>query len=101
MSKAILDEYIEVLERLGLEDEAELAELLTLFSSGYNLLFTTKTPTLKVVVEDPGDDKFIECAVALSAEVVITGDKEVRKIGKYRDIRLMTPREFLEEHERQ
>jgi putative PIN family toxin of toxin-antitoxin system len=44
LSAAILDEYIDVLQRIGLKEENELDELLSLFSKGFNTLFTTKTP---------------------------------------------------------
>ncbi|MEW6409990.1 MAG: hypothetical protein AB1488_07750 [Nitrospirota bacterium] len=40
------------------------------FAKGFDILFTTKTPKLKVVKDDPDDDKFIECAMALKAEVI-------------------------------
>lgn len=95
LSNVILDEYIDVLNRIGLKDEAELKELLSLFSKGFNILFTTKTPNIKIVKNDPGDDKFIECAAALKADAIITGDKEVLKIKKYMRIKILTPREFL------
>lgn len=96
LSKAILDEYVEVLQRMGLEDEKELAELLSLFASGFNMVFTTKTPKIKVVEDDPGDDKFIECAVALKARAVITGDKALESLGEYMGIKILTPQKFLE-----
>ena len=34
LSKAILDEYVEVLQRMGLKDQQELKELLSLFAKG-------------------------------------------------------------------
>lgn len=97
LSKPILDEYVEVLQRIGLGDEKELAELLALFAKGYNLLFTTKTPEIKVVKEDPADDKFIECAVALKAKVVITGDKALENLGEYLGIKVVSPQKFLQQ----
>jgi len=69
VSKNILDEYIEVLQRIGLGNGREVEELLSLFAKGFNILFTTKTPKIKAVRDDPDDDKFIECAVGLKAEV--------------------------------
>ena len=54
---------------VGLGDGREVEELLSLFAKGFNILFTTKTPKIKAVKDDPEDDKFIECAVALKAEV--------------------------------
>ncbi len=95
LSKDVLDEYVDVLQRVGLKDESEMEELLSLFARGFNIRFTTKTPEIKVVKDDPEDDKFIECAVALKAEVIITGDKALKKIGEYMGIRILTPQEFL------
>jgi putative PIN family toxin of toxin-antitoxin system len=95
LSKDILDEYIRVLQRIGLKDENELEELLSLFSKGFNVLFTTKTPKIRVVKDDPDDDKFIECAVALKADVIITGDRAIRAMGEYMGIKILTPQQFL------
>ena len=95
LSKAILDEYIEVLRRLELQNENELEELLGLFALGFHLVYTAKTPKLHVVEEDPDDDKFIECAVALKAKFVITGDSAVKEIRDYMNIKIVSPREFL------
>jgi predicted nucleic acid-binding protein len=47
------------------------------------------------VEEDPDDDKFIECAVALKAKFVITGDSAVKKIQDYMNIKMVSPKEFL------
>jgi putative PIN family toxin of toxin-antitoxin system len=98
LSNAVLDEYIDVLRRIGIKDEAEHEELILLFSSGFNLLFTTKTPKVKIIRNDPDDDKFIECAMALKADVIITGDREVLAIKEYRGIKIMTPLQFLENY---
>lgn len=98
LSNAILDEYIDVLRRIGLKEEDELKELLSLLSMGFNILFTTKTPKIKIIKNDPDDDKFIECAVALKAHAVITGDREVLAIKEYMGIRILTPQKFLENY---
>ena len=95
VSKNILDEYIEVLQRIGLGDGREIEELLSLFAKGFNILFTTKTPKIKAVRDDPDDDKFIECAVGLKAEVIITGDKALKAMNEYIGIKILTPQQFL------
>jgi len=95
ISKDILDEYIEVLQRIGLKDEIEIQDLLSLFAKGFNILFTTKTPKIRAVKDDPDDDKFIECAVALKAEIIVTGDKVLKAVGEYMGIKILTPQEFL------
>ena len=95
LSKDILGEYIEVLQRIGLKDENEIEELLSLFAKGFNILFTTKTPHIRVVKDDPDDDKFIECALALKAEVIITGDRALKALGEYMGIKILNPQQFL------
>ncbi len=95
LTPEIVEEYMAVLRRLGLEGEAEIGELLELFARAHHLLFTSKTPKLKVVKPDPADDKFIECAVALQAEAIITGDKSLLSVGNYMGIKILSPGDFL------
>ena len=95
LSKPIVNEYIEVLRRLELQNEKEIDELLGLFAHGFHVVFTAKTPKLYVVEKDPDDNMFIECAVALKAEFVITGDKALKAIQEYMNIKIVSPKEFL------
>jgi putative PIN family toxin of toxin-antitoxin system len=96
LSKSIIDEYVEVLQRLGLRNERELRELLSLFGHGFNIIYSAKTPELHLVEEDPNDDKFIECAVALKADFIISADKALIAIQDYMGTRIVTPKEFLD-----
>ena len=80
LSPPIIDEYVEVLQRMGLQNERELEELLSLFAQGFHVLFTSKTPNLKIIEKDPDDDKFIECAVALNSKFIISGGKALQDI---------------------
>ena len=95
LSKPIVNEYIEVLHRLGLQNEKEIDELLGLFAHGFHVVFTAKTPELNIVEKDPDDNMFIECAVALKAEFVITGDKALIAIQAYMSTKIVNPNEFL------
>lgn len=97
LSNGILDEYIEVLKRLGLDEEDEYEELISLFAKGFNIIFTTKTPKINIVNDDPDDDKFIECAVALKAKVIISGDKALMAVGEYMGIEILTPAQFAKD----
>jgi len=95
LSPPIVEEFVAVLGRLGLAGEPELEELLALFARGLHVLFTAKTPELKVVHADSADDKFLECAVALKADFIVTGDKALRDVKNYMGIRILSPLEFL------
>lgn len=100
ISAPIVDEYIEVLRRLGLQNEKEIAELLNLFAHGFQVVFTAKTPELNIVEKDPDDNRFIECAVALNAAFIITGDKALAEIQDYMAIKILSPKDFLSSYRR-
>lgn len=94
LSQPIIEEYLEVLNRLGLKNKDEIQNITRLFAQGYNSIFTAKTPILNIVQDDPDDNKFLECAVALDSKIIISGDKHLTGIIKYIDISIMSPREF-------
>jgi putative PIN family toxin of toxin-antitoxin system len=98
LSRLIIDEYINVLRRMGLQDERELEEILSVFAHGYHVLFTSKSPNLNIVEKDPDDNKFIECAVALNAKSIITGDKALQEIKNYMGIKIQSPKQFIDDY---
>jgi putative PIN family toxin of toxin-antitoxin system len=51
---------------------------------------------IKCVKEDPDDDKIIECAIAANADVVLTGDKHLLTLHKFKKVKILSPREFLD-----
>ncbi len=96
LSQNIIEEYIEVMNRLGLKNTEEIQKLTKLFAEGYNSIFTSKTPDINIVGDDPDDNKFIECAVALDCKFIISGDKHLKGIKKYIDTIIMSPRDFID-----
>jgi uncharacterized protein len=98
LSRPVIDEYVDVLSRMGLQNERELEELLSLFAHGFHVLFTVKIPNLNLVEKDPDDDKFIECAVALNSKYIISGDKALREIKDYMGIKILSPKQFLDDY---
>lgn len=51
---------------------------------------------LAVVTDDEADDRILECAVAAEAHLLVTGDNHLLKLGRFREITILSPREFLE-----
>jgi len=96
LSREIVSEYTTVLDRIGLENQKELKEIFSLFARGMHSVFSGKTPVLKVVIDNPDDDKFIECAVALKDEYIISADKDLLEVSEYMGIKILNPREFLD-----
>ncbi|MCX6348530.1 MAG: putative toxin-antitoxin system toxin component, PIN family [Candidatus Aureabacteria bacterium] len=96
LSRAIIAEYISVLKRMGLADEPELEEILSVFRRGVHCQYYADPPPISMSLADPTDAKFVECAVALKAAAIISGDRHLLSIGDYCGIRIVTPRKFLE-----
>lgn len=48
------------------------------------------------IVKDDADNRILEAAVAGKAQYIVTGDKELLALKKFRSIKIVTPRQFLE-----
>lgn len=49
-----------------------------------------------VVTADPDDDVFVNCAVAVGAKYLISGDNHLLALEQWQGIPIVTPHEFLE-----
>ena len=47
------------------------------------------------VCRDPADDPFLSCAVAASADCIVSGDKDFLALGNFRNIPIVTAAAFL------
>ncbi|MCH5311073.1 MAG: putative toxin-antitoxin system toxin component, PIN family [Prevotella sp.] len=68
----ILEEYAEILERKTNQRFSELA--LNVIENNPYTLFVTPYYHFKLIVADPDDDKFVDCAVAANAKFIVTED---------------------------
>jgi hypothetical protein len=55
----------------------------------------TPNETIDKVKDDPADNKILECAVAASANYIITGDEHLLKIREFRETKIVSPAEFI------
>lgn len=51
---------------------------------------------LHVINEDAEDNRVLECALAAGADVIVSGDKHLISLGKFRKTKILTPREFFD-----
>ena len=51
---------------------------------------------LHVIKEDPDDDRVLECALEGNANYIVTGDRHLLQLGAYKEILIVTVRQFLE-----
>ena len=52
--------------------------------------------TLKVVRDDPDDDKVLECAVVGRAKHIVSGDHHLLELGGYQEIKIIRAAELLD-----
>ncbi len=96
VSPEILEEYGRVGELLQVQyPQVEFKPFLSLLMVRAEIVLAGPLP--EQVCEDSDDDKFISCALAGGCEIIVSGDKLLRKVSGYRGVRVVTPREFLEE----
>jgi hypothetical protein len=95
-SKDIFDEYINVLTYPKFElSEKEINYILYNEILPYFEVVIPK-PGPAIIQEDPSDDKFLQCAEAGKASVIISGDQHLLNLKSYGKINILTPSQFLE-----
>jgi len=94
LSAQILEEYLEVLQRAGVSDDL-LSPLFFLFQDPDRVNLITPTRRVALIRDDPSDNKFLECAIEARADYLISGDRHLRRLRRFEDIEIVTPREYL------
>ena len=61
-------------------------------------LARTVTPAvqLEVIIDDPPYNRILECAVSAGANYIVTGDKDLLRLGRYDSIKILSVSDFLE-----
>ncbi|HSJ52832.1 MAG TPA: putative toxin-antitoxin system toxin component, PIN family [Anaerolineae bacterium] len=54
------------------------------------------TGNLRVVMQDPDDDKFVECALVGGATAIVSGDHHLLELEKYENIPILSAADFLD-----
>ena len=53
-------------------------------------------PTERIsIFQDEPDNRVLECAAAGKADVIVTGDKEMLKLGSYKEIKIISLKDYL------
>jgi uncharacterized protein len=93
ISKAIVDEVLEVLARKFARDPEELARVAVLL----NDLAEVIRPRRRVrVLKDEADNRILECAVTADADSIVTGDQAMLELGSFEEIHITSLRAYLE-----
>ena len=97
ISKEILEEYKRVGESLSIQfPQVTLTPILKFFAIRAELI--EAQPLSASVCEDPDDDKFFACAIAGKSKLIISGDKHLLRISGYQGIKVLKPKEFINQY---
>ncbi len=95
VSEATMNELTDVLARpkfdryISLEDRQQFLRLLGRVAEFVHGQYPVRE------CRDPKDDKFLEVALNGKADLILTGDRDLRTLNRWRDIAILSPREYL------
>ena len=55
----------------------------------------TQMPEIHAIERDPKDDMIIACAVAVSADYIVSRDRDLLDLGNYQQIQIVTAEDFI------
>ncbi|MEX0974523.1 MAG: PIN domain-containing protein [Bacillota bacterium] len=61
-----------------------------------NTLVVVPEDRVTCIIDDPDDDRFLECAIAGVVDCIVSGDEHLLGLGVFRGISIVSPREFIE-----
>ncbi len=96
ISVPVLLELAEVLNREKFDryvTHDERMRFMVGFLKVAEMIETSETIT---VCRDPKDDKLLELATSGNADFLVTGDKDLLVLNPFRGVKIITPREFLD-----
>ncbi|RLI98819.1 MAG: putative toxin-antitoxin system toxin component, PIN family [Candidatus Aenigmatarchaeota archaeon] len=99
ISKQILEEISRVLvypkivrlfEKVGISSKEILEKIVE------KAILIKPKLRLNIIKEDPADNRILECALQAKADFLVSGNKHLIKLKKFKNIKILKPREFLE-----
>ena len=94
ISKEIIHEVLGVLAHKFSKGPEDLARTAVFLSELAELVVPRKK---LAILDDEPDNRILECAVTGHADIIVTGDRAMLDLRKYREIRILSLRQFLDE----
>ena len=91
ISKILLYPKIAEILRKANVDEREILRAIEA-----NSIIVKPKLKLQIIEEDVEDNKILECALASGADIIVSRDKHLLKLSRFRKTRILTPREFFD-----
>jgi putative PIN family toxin of toxin-antitoxin system len=100
ISDEILQEYYLVFKRRKFEKYPDFVNKAELLISDIESKSTKFLPSKKLtIISDKDDNKFLELALECKADFLITGNTNDFTIKKYKRTKIVTPKEYWENHQ--
>ena len=93
LSKEIMGEILSVLSIKFHRDREAISHVAFYLSDLARMIKPTRK--IRLFKDDP-DNRILECAVSGRADVIVTGDKEILKLGEYEGITIISLKDYLE-----
>jgi putative PIN family toxin of toxin-antitoxin system len=100
VSPALIEEYLDVIQRPHITKRyPEIGDRVgaVSFYLDTNAMLVTDVQVERVVVNDPDDDFLIACAIEGNAQFIVSGDEHLLELRQYREIVILSPRDFVEQ----
>jgi putative PIN family toxin of toxin-antitoxin system len=93
ISSAIIKEVLSVLSLKFGRDREALSHVAVILSDMGE--WVDPKQTVRVLKDDP-DNRILECATFGKADVIVTGDKEMLRLGEFNQVKIVSLRNYLE-----
>ena len=93
-SNILIAEFMDVLRKKFKVTEPDILEIQNEIEDLFEIVYPTK---ILNIVKDTDDNRVLEAAVEGKCEFIITGDKDLLELVKYRKIKILTAEQFLNE----
>jgi uncharacterized protein len=98
LSPSILSEYREAGVALESRYGGSEFEAFTALLALHGDLVDAPGNLSEPICADPDDDKYLACALAAGAEIIVSGDKKLLDVSGWRGIKVLRPRTFVERY---
>jgi putative PIN family toxin of toxin-antitoxin system len=92
VTEEIIQETLRVMQRLNVHPE-----IITDWDKAIRKNAISVVPTRKIeaIKEDPSDNKFLECALEVRADYIVSGDNHLKGLKEFQGIKIVSAKEFL------
>lgn len=94
-SENAVNELLRVLKQKFEYTSEKLQQVEYSFRENFKIIRTDKMPN--IITADPSDNEFLTIATSAKAHFIISGDRHLLDLKKYKNIKIITPTKFIEE----